>query len=359
MRSSRWTAASKPSRESGSRAKPASGWRARSGGSTRPPGASSRWANPANGSRAPSPSWRWRPTARFLCDDPDRPAGIELTALNFGAYPMGSGLSRLETRFPGEPERVEAFRGRAANAAEAEELGLVTFAPDDLDWEDELRVAVEERAGFSPDALTGMEASLRFAGPETMETPDIRPAFRLAELDLPASERHRRARRPCDVRQTRARRLRPEAHLMSELDSRIPNNVALSGDPRLQRALLRWQPAFLNWWNQMGPEGFQGDDVLLRTAVSVEPSGWSHFDFVRMPDYRWGIFLAPRRKGPPDRLRRPRRPAGLAGGSGRVPPPIFGGSSSPRETPNRRASNSSASSGRPHRAFTTCATSSR
>ena len=80
---------------------------------------------------------------------------------------------------------------------------------------------------------------------------------------------------------------------MSELDSRIPNNVALSQDPRLQRALLRWQPAFLNWWNEMGPEGFQGDDVLLRTAVSVEPSGWSHFDYVRMPDYRWGIFLAP------------------------------------------------------------------
>ena len=80
---------------------------------------------------------------------------------------------------------------------------------------------------------------------------------------------------------------------MSELDSLIPNNVDLSADPRLQRALLRWQPAFLRWWNDMGPEGFRGDEVLLRTAVSVEPSGWSHFDFVRMPEYRWGIFLAP------------------------------------------------------------------
>ncbi len=80
---------------------------------------------------------------------------------------------------------------------------------------------------------------------------------------------------------------------MSELDSRIPNNVDLSQDPRLQRALLRWQPAFLRWWSEMGPEGFQGDDVFLRTAVSVEPSGWSQFDYVRMPDYRWGIFLAP------------------------------------------------------------------
>lgn len=80
---------------------------------------------------------------------------------------------------------------------------------------------------------------------------------------------------------------------MSELDSRIPNNVDLSGDPRLQRALLRWQPAFLEWWKEMGPADFQADEIFLRTAVSVEPSGWSHFDFVRMPEYRWGIFLAP------------------------------------------------------------------
>ena len=80
---------------------------------------------------------------------------------------------------------------------------------------------------------------------------------------------------------------------MSELDARIPNNVSLSGDPRLQQALLRWQPAFLDWWREMGPEGFLADEVFLRTAVSVEPSGWSRFDFVRMPEYRWGIFLAP------------------------------------------------------------------
>ena len=107
----------------------------------------------------------------YLCDDPDRPAGIEVTALNLGAYPMGNGLSRLETRFYGKSDWVEGLRWHGPlSAAEAEKLGLATFAPDDLDWEDELRVAIEERAGFSPDALTGMEASLRFAGPETMET---------------------------------------------------------------------------------------------------------------------------------------------------------------------------------------------
>ena len=107
----------------------------------------------------------------YLCDDPNRPAGIEVTALNLGAYPMGNGLSRLETRFYGKSDWVESLRWHGpVSAAEAEKLGLATFAPDDLDWEDELRVAIEERAGFSPDALTGMEASLRFAGPETMET---------------------------------------------------------------------------------------------------------------------------------------------------------------------------------------------
>ena len=106
----------------------------------------------------------------YLCDDPDRPAGVELTELNFGAYPMANDLSRLETRFYGNPDGAKGLRWRAFGAAEAEKLGLATFAPDDLDWEDELRLAIEERAGFSPDALTGMEASLRFAGPETMET---------------------------------------------------------------------------------------------------------------------------------------------------------------------------------------------
>jgi benzoyl-CoA 2,3-epoxidase subunit B len=73
--------------------------------------------------------------------------------------------------------------------------------------------------------------------------------------------------------------------------SRIPNNVNLASDTRLQRALEKWQPAFLDWWQQMGPDGWQGSDVYLRTAVSTEKGGWAHFDYVKMPDYRWGIFL--------------------------------------------------------------------
>lgn len=72
---------------------------------------------------------------------------------------------------------------------------------------------------------------------------------------------------------------------------RIPNNVDLSSDKKLQRALEAWQPKFIEWWKEMGPEGFQEDQIYLRTAVSVDHEGWAHFDYVKMPDYRWGIFL--------------------------------------------------------------------
>jgi benzoyl-CoA 2,3-epoxidase subunit B len=80
-------------------------------------------------------------------------------------------------------------------------------------------------------------------------------------------------------------------------DEKIPNNVNLAGDRRLQRALEQWQPKFLEWWMEMGPAGFQARDIYLRTAVSVETDGWAHFDHVKMPDYRWGIFLEPKQEG--------------------------------------------------------------
>ena len=101
------------------------------------------------------------------------PATLHLSPLNFGPYPMGNGLTRLATRFLGEPASVDAAHARSGDSLDAEAaeaLGLVTFAYDDTDWDDEVRVMLEERASFSPDALTGMEANLRFAGPETMET---------------------------------------------------------------------------------------------------------------------------------------------------------------------------------------------
>jgi len=101
------------------------------------------------------------------------PPAIELSAMNFGPYPMSHGLTRLQSRFQADPADVERARGaigKALDAEEAEALGLVTFALDDIDWDDEIRVFFEERASFSPDSLTGMEANLRFVGPETMES---------------------------------------------------------------------------------------------------------------------------------------------------------------------------------------------
>ncbi len=101
------------------------------------------------------------------------PAALVLSSLNFGDLPMGNGLTRLATRFLGEPDalqRAEQAKFKAISAAEAEALGLVTAVYDEVDWDEEVRLMLEERASFSPDALTGLEANLRFAGPETMET---------------------------------------------------------------------------------------------------------------------------------------------------------------------------------------------
>jgi benzoyl-CoA-dihydrodiol lyase len=117
----------------------------------------------------------------YMLNDPKRPVAVQLSAMNgtihaapggAPAYPMSHGLSRLQARFLADPKQVDAALAvrEPIDAEQAEELGLVTFAPDEIDWDDEVRVAIEERASMSPDALTGMEASLRFAGPESMET---------------------------------------------------------------------------------------------------------------------------------------------------------------------------------------------
>ena len=120
----------------------------------------------------------WAVDRSYMMEDEfegdNRPiATITLSHDNFGTYPMGNGLSRLETRFLDEAERIEALKthiGEPMEADDANENGLVTMILDDIDWEDEIRIFLEERASFSPDAMTGMEANLRFAGPETMET---------------------------------------------------------------------------------------------------------------------------------------------------------------------------------------------
>ena len=120
----------------------------------------------------------WSVDRSYMMEDEfegdNRPlATITLSPGNFGPLPMGNDLTRLETRFLGEPETVDVLKGKIGepmDAAAADEAGLVTYIYDDIDWEDEIRIFMEERASFSPDAMTGMEANLRFAGPETMET---------------------------------------------------------------------------------------------------------------------------------------------------------------------------------------------
>ncbi|NBQ27649.1 MAG: 2,3-epoxybenzoyl-CoA dihydrolase [Rhodobacteraceae bacterium] len=120
----------------------------------------------------------WAVDRSYMMEDEfegdNRPiARIKLSEVNFGQFPMANDLTRLETRFLGEDTRVDDLKGKigdAMEASDAEENGLVTMILDDIDWEDEVRIFLEERASFSPDAMTGMEANLRFAGPETMET---------------------------------------------------------------------------------------------------------------------------------------------------------------------------------------------
>ena len=113
---------------------------------------------------------------QYLLNDPDVAVQVGLTTANAGRNPMANGLTRLTTRFLGSPEKTQQAldaatkNGGLLDADLANDLGLATFAPDDIDWQDELRIAIEERASFSPDGLTGMEANLRFCGPETMET---------------------------------------------------------------------------------------------------------------------------------------------------------------------------------------------
>jgi benzoyl-CoA-dihydrodiol lyase len=108
----------------------------------------------------------------YMFHDDDEENVIALSPMNAGPLPMSNGLTRLQIRFLDDPEKVDEILNHSGpfNAADADQYGLVTFAPDEIDWDDEVRLAVEARAAFSPDAMTGLEANLRFAGPETMET---------------------------------------------------------------------------------------------------------------------------------------------------------------------------------------------
>ena len=121
------------------------------------------------------------------------------------------------------------------------------------------------------------------------------------------------------VRQSIQEQAHDRMRALVDYDGLIPNNVGLNADPRLRRALESWHPGCIDWWKERGPEGFQANLVYLRTAVSVEPEGWAKFGYVKMPEYRWGILLAPAIEGRTHRLRRAPGRAGLAGSAGRIP----------------------------------------
>ena len=246
-------------------------------------------------------------------------------------------------------DAAKAERGKMLDAEAAEKLGLVTFALDDIDWDDEVRVFLEERASFSPDGLTGLEANLRFGGPETMESKIFarltawqnwifqRPNAvgeegalrRYGTGQKPVFDTRRVLSFPPAVSVSEAWRAdsaqdRSEPNPMSEIinvdySTKIPNNVDLTEDRQVLRALESWHPGYIDWWKDMGPEGFQEALVYLRTAVSVDPKGWAKFDYVKMPDYRWGILLAPQEEDRKIPFGHHYRRAGLAGGAGRIP----------------------------------------
>ena len=252
-----------------------------------------------------------------MVEDTDPAAQIVLTSANFGTFPMANGLSRLATRFYGhddDSERLAARLDRPIEAAEAADLGLVTAALDDIDFEDEVRIVLEERCSLSPDALTGLEANCRFAGPETLETKILFGlAHRLAELDF---SRPNAAARVCSADPVRHRaqgRLRLEAGMRCAPtnEDKIPSNVGLADDRRLQRALESWQPAVRDLvggygaadphrgrlpahGDQRGPGGLGRTSATYRCPTTGGASSWPS-----------GI-------GPADRVRRAQGRACLA-----------------------------------------------
>ncbi len=246
----------------------------------------------------------------YMLRDADDQVAVASSPLNAGLLPMTHGLSRLAVRFMAEPEHaaeiVDAPESFDTDAAE--KAGLVTAAVDAIDWEDELRGGDRRARQSLARCLDRHGGEPAVCGRRKQGQQNLRASISLAKLDFLAAQCNRRARGADALRQAGAAAIRLAEDLMS-LYERIPNNVNLSNDKRLVRALEHWLPKYMQWWSDMGPEGFQADDVYLRTAVSVEPGGWAHFDYVKMPDYRWGIFLAPpehdRRVGFGDHLGKP------------------------------------------------------
>jgi hypothetical protein len=222
----------------------------------------------------------------YMLDDPDRPTAVQITPAERVDVPDGERHQPPPESLPRRPRaasrpcsRRPAYdRRRRRGGRRARHLRA-----DDIDWEDEVRLAVEERASLSPDALTGMEANLRFAGPENMETKIFGrlSAWQNWIFQRPNAVGERGALTL--LRPPTAPRVRLQAHLMSQDPEttlrRRSRTTSTSPDRRLGSGRSRsWQPHFIDWWKDMGPEGFQADDIYLRTAVSVDAGGWAHFE---------------------------------------------------------------------------------
>ena len=159
---------------------------------------------------------------------------------------------------------------------------------------------LEERASFSPDALTGMEANLRFAGPETMETQIFGrlTAWQNWIFQRPnaVGEKRRaealRQRVQPDFDPAGLRQGHERYPMHRSITDAHPEQCRIDDDPRVRKALESWHPGYIDWWKRHGARGFQEAPVYLRTAVTVDPKGWAKFDYVRMPEYRWGVLLA-------------------------------------------------------------------
>ncbi len=237
-----------------------------------------------------------------LAEDGPPEAGeamITVSGMNRGPLPMGNGLTRLQTRFLGDEAALSAVLAAADKPLERG-AGRLARPRDVRPRRHRLGRRDQDRPGRTGQLQPrrthwpGGQHQVRRTGDDGNE--DLRQAHRVAELDLQPAERGRPGWCPAQVRYRPARRIRPEASLSmttsADYTEKIPNNVELREDRRLQRALESWQPNFLNWWESMGPT-LPTQDVYLRTAINVGREGWAHFgQIVAMRDYRWGIFLA-------------------------------------------------------------------
>ena len=237
-----------------------------------------------------------------------RPATSGSGSANFGAYPMVNGLTRLASRFLGEPgprRRPEGPDRRGPRRRGGAEAGLVTFTPDDIDWDDEVRIASRSAPRSRPTRSPAWRPRSASAAPRPSRARSSR-RLGVAELDLPAPERGRRA----GALRSTARASGPSS-TGGERDgaSTTPSaSPTTSASPRTAASCARSRSGSRSSSTggaRWGPRASRRTTSTSAPAISVDAQGWAHFDYVKMPEYRWGHLPGRARAGPHDRLRRP------------------------------------------------------